>query len=172
MLLQFLARIRWLSLALCILLAAGSWFCAYYWLSWEYSSGTTSRLYTFTENGGIAIVGFDSSFAPINNWQFERQIDERGVWRFRAAALSRTSNRSSATFIPLAPIAIVFAGLAIVGFKSFKHPLGHCRKCGYDLRSLPPGKCPECGDASVEQSPASTPSTSPSLPPSPVSKSA
>ena len=117
---------------------------------------------------------------PIDEWRFVDQVDERGVWRLRAAANGRASNRSSAasaTFIPLAPIALVLAGLAIVGFKSFRYPVGHCRKCGYDLRSLPAGKCPECGDAPVAQPPAiappNPPSPTPSLPPPPpVSTSA
>ncbi len=46
-------------------------------------------------------------------------------------------------------------GLAVfLLFKKRRFPIGHCQKCGYDLRTLTHGRCPECGlhfDASSEK---------------------
>jgi hypothetical protein len=50
-------------------------------------------------------------------------------------------------FIPLWPAAVVAVFTAASWWRAWrKVPDGHCRKCRYDLRTLPPGSpCPECG---------------------------
>jgi hypothetical protein len=49
-------------------------------------------------------------------------------------------------------LAAVFAGLGMVvwwaaGAGRAPPPLGHCRRCAYDLAGLDTGRCPECGGA-------------------------
>lgn len=51
-------------------------------------------------------------------------------------------------WVPALPIALGAAGLYFWGWKARSVP-GHCRKCGYDRRSIDAkSPCPECGRAS------------------------
>ena len=55
-------------------------------------------------------------------------------------------------WLPLAIAAMVTAGVWVRGRK---HPPGHCARCGYDLREIESGRCPECGTACESVPPAS-----------------
>lgn len=46
------------------------------------------------------------------------------------------------------PIPLLIAGVAL-WVHAPKHPAGHCRRCGYDLRATAGATCPECGEATV-----------------------
>ncbi len=50
--------------------------------------------------------------------------------------------------VPLWQMLLVFliAGGASWRFAARALPAGHCKACGYDLRGLGSGKCPECGE--------------------------
>ena len=48
---------------------------------------------------------------------------------------------------PLAAAGGVSLAVALVARRG-RHIAGHCRGCGYDLRGLGAGMCPECGAAS------------------------
>jgi hypothetical protein len=67
---------------------------------------------------------------------------------------------SKAFFIPHWAMLAIFAimpGIALLQFARSRnrHKIGHCRKCGYDLRATPE-KCPECGATSAALPPGLT----------------
>lgn len=43
-------------------------------------------------------------------------------------------------------LAFLIAGGASWRFAARSFPVGHCHACGYDLRGLGSGRCPECGE--------------------------
>lgn len=48
--------------------------------------------------------------------------------------------------IPLwIPFVLLAVPTAILWYRDRRHPLGHCRKCGYNLTGNVSGVCPECG---------------------------
>ena len=54
-------------------------------------------------------------------------------------------------YLPLWPLVVVAGGAAAGLWWRWRHVVepGHCAACGYDLRGLAPGRCPECGAASA-----------------------
>ena len=66
---------------------------------------------------------------------FRRQSDDTEEFATTVAA------------VPVWPLSLLFAVLPVARLYRRlrrRHPLGHCRRCGYDLRATP-GRCPECG---------------------------
>lgn len=58
--------------------------------------------------------------------------------------------------VPLWQLLLVFLIAAGVSWRiaARMFPVGHCSACGYDLRGLGSGKCPECGEGFLAKLPA------------------
>jgi hypothetical protein len=59
-------------------------------------------------------------------------------------------------YIPLWPLVLVLAVLALRNWRQALVRPGHCPRCGYDLSATAPGApCPECGSGQAPQLPSS-----------------
>jgi hypothetical protein len=105
-------------------------------LSWHASGAWLIHL-----PGGNAFV----ALGPGSSWLPSSQ---RGSVTVGPAAAAGVTYSLAVVFVPLWPWAILFAGSGLVLWKlSRNQRAGHCKACGYDLRGVRAGPCPECGSA-------------------------
>jgi hypothetical protein len=71
----------------------------------------------------------------------------RSTWGWGSSAASQGRFFYTLFAVPILPIAGVVAALTGLGFVVLcrRTPPGACAACGYDLRGVPAGRCPECG---------------------------
>lgn len=89
----------------------------------------------------------------------------------RAARLGLPNDDIFLTIIPLWFPFLIFsaAWFTLWKFGPSRHPTGHCRKCGYDLRAFPgPSPCPECGTSRKSLSHPAPPNLPAPPPPTPA----
>src|SRR4051794_3402626 len=87
-------------------------------------------------SNAVLTLGPDSSWRPSS---------QRGTVTV-GSAVSSVSYSLSAVFVPLWPWTVLFAcSGAVLWTLGRGRAAGHCAACGYDLRGLRPGACPECG---------------------------
>jgi hypothetical protein len=148
-------RKRWgvALLALALLLAAALAASERWALTW-YSplrhSGTSSVGNWFAALArGELHAGYRSTAGSPNRWiptpGVATDIISFGRWSDRTLIPKRISaNLTRGWTIPLHIPNLVLIAAAVWLLRPGPPP-GHCTKCGYDLRGLTPGPCPECG---------------------------
>ncbi len=71
------------------------------------------------------------------------------IWDWPKFILTEDGYRlpTAEVVLPLWTVLLVCCLLTTLawGGRARKHPPGHCRRCGYDLKGNLSGTCPECG---------------------------
>lgn len=118
-------------------------FVPLYWMSLRHTFGFSAFDFMIGIGQGALVIRFES-------------LDTFGFfwWDFTFAPTTGFVNWPIATsqiaFIPLWIIAVpLFGACGVVWKWSKRQPEGYCQRCGYDLRELPCGRCPECGEPFV-----------------------
>ena len=93
----------------------------------------------------LSIMLDGKTMQPKPCWYFQKPIWSTKNWRFENALRIHPAGELE---IPLFPLACLLAAPPIARlvwryFNPFREPW-QCR-CGYDLRGIPSGSCPECG---------------------------
>jgi hypothetical protein len=150
----------------------------FFWAEWvTTSSSTYSRMICLGGQSGDAFVSFErndyssprlaQAIKRYNPPGFHSDITDLsglrrlGLFaadrRFAFGKTSQTMPTFQSTFwqarCPAWLAAMAFAILPVLQATRWRrrHPAGHCRNCGYDLRGTP-NLCPECGTAPIANS--------------------
>lgn len=86
--------------------------------------------------------GFDSGLGTVRSAGVERNSYWRVLWNW----FGLPSVMPGQVILPLGLPSLLCGVLTVWLFgRNRPHPVGHCKYCGYDLRTNVSGRCPECG---------------------------